>query len=33
MQAVFTTQMLPGRCPPVANAKKAIEKAVYEIIG
>jgi hypothetical protein len=32
-QAVFTTQMLPGRCPPIANAKKTIEKAIYEIIG
>jgi len=32
-QAVFTTQMLPGRCPPIANAKKTIEKAIYDIIG
>jgi hypothetical protein len=32
-QAVFTTQMLPGRCPPIANAKKAIEKAIYDVIG
>lgn len=31
-QAVFTTQILPGRCPAVANAKLAIERAIYEAL-